>query len=136
MLGDFSVFWLWIYRERIVPETCLAHLFIDLHFYYSIESHNGRYRILILINIYLGKECLSGMFCDFDTDPCICVLHTTWWHTFVSVSLLQKNKMTAYGMTEILLKETFEDSREIIRSRKSNTERQYYGQKKQGVIVW
>ena len=71
-------------------ETCLAHLFIDLHFYYSIESHNGRYRILILINIYLGKECLSGMFCDFDTDPCICVLHTTCWKQFVSVSLLQK----------------------------------------------
>ena len=50
--------------------------------------------------------------------------------------VIAENKMTAYGMTEILLKETFEDSREIIRSRKSNTERQYYGQKKQGVIVW
>ena len=50
--------------------------------------------------------------------------------------VIAKKNMTAYGMTEILLKETFEDSREIIRSRKSNTERQYYGQKKQGVIVW
>lgn len=50
--------------------------------------------------------------------------------------VIAKDKMTAYGMAEILLKETFEDSREIIRCRKSNTERQYYGQKKQGVGVW